>query len=420
MKTNQKEPPGAVGGWFRFLNSACAAWGGEESRLDGEELCAEARRAAGLKDFGDPPLEPALSVLTASLEGEAELHPLGRRLMKIHLRDLLMARLRFVERFLARNWGASRPPIRRPIFIIGMPRSGSTFLHELLALDPGLRAPRVWEVMSPSDAGGPDRGWRDLRVWKAAGCLWCFRKLAPQADAVYPMRARTPHECVAVHSHTFLSEEFISTCRIPTYETFLRSADLRPVYAWQKRFLQFLQSGRPGTRWILKSPDHVRGLEALFSVFPDALVIQTHRNPVDSLRSSVQLTEVLRQLYGRPQSREELAEEEGKNLAWSVARFIQFRDDHPEFRERFLDVNYLELISDPLAIVRQVYRHCGLPLSAATIASVEQLTRHRSTYKWHAKISQRAEVPVGTPSQLKLFGDYCRRFGISIGSADAR
>jgi hypothetical protein len=388
--------------------------------LDGKELCAEAQRAAGLDDFGDPPLEPALPVLTASLEDEANLHPLGRRLMEIHLRDLLTARLRFVGRFQALGGEASKALVRRPIFIIGMPRSGSTFLHELLALDPGLRAPRVWEVMSPANAAERDRGWRDLRVWKAAACLWCFRKLAPQADAVYPMRARTPHECVAVHSHTFLSEEFISTCYVPTYEKFLRSADLRPVYAWQKQFLQLLQSGRPATRWVLKSPDHVRGLEALFSVFPDAMVIQTHRNPVDSLRSSVQLTRVLRQLYGRPQSREELAEQEGKNLAWSVARFIEFRDDHPEFAERFLDVNYADLICDPLAIVRQIYRHCELPFSFETLSRVEKLTRHRSTYKWHSKVSQRAEVTVGSPGQLKLFRDYCRRFGISISSADAR
>ena len=136
--------------------------------------------------------------------------------------------------------------------------------------------------------------------------MWWFRRLAPRADAVFPMRARTPHECVAIQSYTLLSEEFISTCRIPSYEAFLHSADLRPVYAWQRRFLLHLQSRGPARRWVLKSPDHVCGLEALLALFPDAVVIHTHRSPIEVLQSSCQLTEVLHGLFARPGNREQL------------------------------------------------------------------------------------------------------------------
>ncbi len=385
------------------------------SPLDSRELCAQAQRRTGLQDFGEPSVEPALSVLAASLEREANLHPLGRLLMRIHLSEILDSRLKMAERCDART--QERANSLPPIFITGMPRSGSTFLHELLAQDPALRAPRVWEVMSPADADRPDRGWRDLRVWRAAWCLWWFRRLAPKAEAVYPMRARTPHECVAIHSYTFLSEEFVSTCHIPGYQSFLRTADLRPAYAWQKQFLKLLQSKRPPTRWILKSPDHVRGLEALFSVFPDALIIQTHRNPLESLQSSIQLTEVLHGLYARPQNREKLAEREAGNLAWGVERMIRFRDRHPELAKRFVDVSYSELAAEPMAVVQRIFRQFEMPLSGRTVETIQRLARSRSAYKGRKTAHSLAEMGLDLSAHVRLFTEYCRRFGIRTGSA---
>ena len=388
-------------------------------RLDSQKLCAQARSKTGLYDFGDPPLDPALTTLVTSLETEANLHALGRLLMKIHLQGILCTRLKLARQFEAQDRNRATAPTPPPVFITGMPRSGSTYLHELLVQDPALRAPRVWEVISPASAAGADRGWRDTRVWRAAFCLWWFRRLAPGADAVYPMRARTPHECVAIQSHTLLSEEFISTCNIPTYEAFLRTADLRPAYAWEKRFLRLLQTSQLGARWILKSPDHVRGLDALFSAFPDALIIQTHRNPLDSLRSSIQLTEVLQGLYGRPQTREQLADREAKNLSWSMQRLIRFRDEHPELANRFVDVNYSELSSDPISVVRRIFRHFDIPLSNETIARMTQLARSRSVYKGRRTAPSLAEVKMNPRTHLILFGEYCRRFGIPGGSAGA-
>lgn len=420
MKTNREEIPGWEGGEQFKPAEQSGAWGRKALPLDCEQLCLEARRATGLKDFGDPPVEPPLSLLTLSLEREAHLHPLGRLLMKIHLRGLLAARLKLAAQFQIQDSSGVKSPVVRPIFIIGMPRSGSTFLHELLSLDPALRAPRVWEVMSPAEAVQPDRGWRDSRVWQAAWCLWWFRRLAPLADTVYPMRARTPHECVAIQSHTFISEEFVSTCQIPTYEAFLRRADLRPAYQWQKRFMEHLQNGHSSTRWILKSPDHVRGLDALFAVFPDALIIQTHRNPMDSLRSSIQLTQVLRRLYGPAGDSRELAEREAQTLAWNVGRSVQFRDRHPELAKRFLDMNYSDLVSDPVAAVRRIYRTFELPISEATIRAVKKLAGRRSAYKWRRRaVFKLDEMGLRATGQLQLFRDYCRRFGISSGAADA-
>jgi len=380
--------------------------------LDAESLCDAARRKTGLNDFGDPPIEPALSVLTSSLEQEADLHPLGRFLMRMHLQGLLETRLRLIELWRGRAQDLTSSPVQRPIFITGTPRSGSTFLHELLAEDPGSRAPRVWEVMFPISKAGRQPQAPDPRIRKAAACLWWFRKFAPQADAVFPMRAGTPHECVAIQSYSFLSEEFISTCRVPSYESFLRHGDLGPAYAWQRRFLQHLQFGNPNRHWVLKSPDHVYGLEALFAVFPDALIIQTHRNPFEVLKSSVHLTEVLHGLYARPGSSEQLATRESRVLAEVLDRFVNFRDAHPELAGRFIDVRYGEITKDPLAVIRRIYEKFDMPLTNMAIERMQNLAGQRSRYQHRRAPAEPRDFINEAKADLSCFERYCSRFKV--------
>jgi hypothetical protein len=383
--------------------------------LDGAGLRARARRRAGLEDFGDPPIEPALSILTASLEQQANLHPRGRFLMRGHLLGILETRLR-----LAALWreqpGALAGRIERPVFITGMPRSGSTFLHELLSQDPGNRSPKVWEVMFPVPPPGAGLAGRDGRPRRANARLWWFRRFMRRADQLYPVRAETPHECVAIHSFTLMSEEFVTTCRVPGYEHFLRAMGLRSAYEWQKRFLQHLQWRSPARRWVLKSPDHLYGLEELFSVFPDAFVIQTHRDPCDVLRSSLQLTEALHRLFGRPEAAGGLRDREARTLAETMERAIRFRDRRPDLAGRFLDLNYSELTSDPLAAVRRVYRHLDCPLTETAVERMRRLIATRSRYR-HRRYPALGELGLDMAAEVGRFQNYCRRFGVSCGPA---
>ena len=293
-----------------------------------------------------------------------------------------------------------------------MPRSGSTFLHELLSQDPDNRSPRVWEVMFPLPAPEFERSGRDPRIHRTAACLWWYRRLAPEADTVYPMRACTPQECVAIHSYTLLSEEFVSTCRIPTYERFLRSEGLSLAYAWQKRFLQHLQSCYPTKQWVLKSPDHLYALAELFSAFPDAVIIQTHRNPLDVLKSSIQLTEVIHRLFRRPDNTDQLRDHETRVLADKMERLIRFRDLHPKLSGRFIDVNYTELISDPMATIHRIYQHLDRPLTEPAAQCMRQLISTRSRYR-RRRNPTLAELGLNVPAEIRQFHDYCLRFGIA-------
>jgi hypothetical protein len=384
--------------------------------LDGNELRESAQRRTYLADFGDLPIEPALSILTASLEQEAGLNPLGRFLMRNHLLEILETRLRLAAIWRGQPDGLATP-IEKPVFITGMPRSGSTFLHELLSQDPDNRSPRVWEVMFPVPAPEPGITNRDWRIRRANMNLWWFRRFARGADEVYPVRAVTPHECLAIHSFTLMSEEFIATCRVPSYEKFLHETGLRSAYAFEKRFLQHLQSHSQIKRWILKSPDHLSTLADLFSIFPDAMIIQTHRNPIEVLKSSLQLIGVLHGLFGRPDE-EHIQDREARLLAETMERSMRFRDQHPDMADRFLDLNYSDIVSDPIGTARRIYRHLDCPLTSLAIGRMRQFVATRSRYH-RRRNPTLADLGLDARAETRRFQNYCRRFGISMQSAKA-
>ena len=345
---------------------------------------------------------------------EANLHPLGRFLIRAHLQSILETRLRIAHYWKDKLELMRALPIEQPVFIVGMPRSGSTFLHELLAEDARNRAPRVWEVMFPIPTSNDSQEDVERRIRKAETCLWWFRRLAPEADSVYPMRAQTPHECVAIQSYTLLSQEFVSTCRIPSYEAFLAAQDLLPAYRWEKCFLQHLQLNRLANRWVLKSPDHVYGLDALFKVFPDAFIIHTHRNPLEVLESSAELTRVLQALFGWRADPAELAAREARVLAIGTHRSMQFRDRHPELAHRFIDLKYPELVRNPLKTVRAIYTRLETPLTDETVLRIQELLSKRSRYR-----RSRANSSLGKadcePSSAEIFRRYCMRFNLPLG-----
>ena len=286
----------------------------------------------------------------------------GRLSVRQHVLELLTTRLQLVQ-----QWDSipeiQAQEIRRPIFITGMPRSGSTFLHSLLGQDPANRAPQVWEAMFPYRVLGQEQSKTSSLINKTENKLRWFRWLAPKFDAIHPISATLSQECIAILSYTFYSDEFVTMFRVPSYEKWLRRQDMSGAYGFHKCFLKHLQWHDPMKRWVLKSPDHVYGLEALFKIYPDACVIHMHRDPLKVLASTASLTAVLQGAFSKRIDMFEIGAHEVLALNNLLQRGMAFRDGHAELKDQFLDVHYLEFIRDPVATVRTIYQHFGWRLT---------------------------------------------------------
>jgi hypothetical protein len=244
-----------------------------------------------------------------------------------------------------------------------LPRTGSTLLHHLLARDPGSRVPQAWEVMAPSPPPERARYATDPRIREAATRLAWMDLLAPQFRSIHPLGAQNALECIAILAHTFMSSRFHTMYRVPTYQAWLEQQDLRPAYAYHRAFLQHLQWRGPSGRWVLKAPGHLYGLEAIFATYPDAIVVQTHRDPVGVLASVASLTAALHGAFSDHVDRAEIGAEVSRRWATGLERAMQFRQStHPAAR-RIIDVQYDALVADPLGVIRGIYRRFELPLT---------------------------------------------------------
>jgi hypothetical protein len=330
--------------------------------LDVGWLLAQARRQTGLSDpSGDAVHEP-LSLLLRGYETEARLTLVGRLVAQRDTLSLLVNRRRLADDR-ARHPAIGDEQIRQPLFIVGLPRTGSTLLHHLLARDPGSRVPQAWEVMAPSPPPERARYGTDPRIREATTRLGWMDRLAPQFRSIHPLGAQNALECIAILAHTFLSSRFHTMYRVPTYQAWLEHQDLRPAYAYHRAFLQHLQWRGLSGRWVLKAPGHLYGLEAIFATYPDAIVVQTHRDPVGVLASVASLTAALYGAFSDHVDRAEIGAEVSRRWATGLERAMQFRQSRHPAARRIIDVHYDALVADPLGVIRAIYRRFELPLT---------------------------------------------------------
>ena len=251
------------------------------TRVSAAHLIETAKRRCGLDDFGEGDFFEALSRLLESCHDEARLNLTGRIALRVDALETLCARLQ-MERDRQLYPNIARQEIREPLFIVGLPRSGTTVLHRLLAADPEHRSPLMWEVRSPSPPTLVDE---KRRIQRATRSCKFFNWLVPTFRYVHAVGAEVPQECVSLMTPTFLSDQFDAMYYVPSYRTWFFRQDLRPAYEYHRRFLQHLQFRRGAGRWILKAPTLMFALPALLSVYPGALFVQTHRTPVDAMAS---------------------------------------------------------------------------------------------------------------------------------------
>jgi sulfotransferase family protein len=334
--------------------------GFRDRTLSADELVERARRKTGFDEFGDTPFYEGLERFLQACNNEADLSLFGvfgtRWDCVRFLSNLLQLRRREIN-----EPEILDQPIERPIFIAGVPRSGTTYLHQLLTNDPHNRVPRIWQLIHPYPGST-----RDRRKKRVARQLRMFKLLAPEFHRLHPVGADSPQECSEITAHVFTSRRFDTNYFVPSYRRWVDQTGHLDAYRFHKRFLRHLQYQAGGSgRWVLKCPDHVFALGAIRAVYPDARFVFVHRDPARVLLSVTRLTEVLRRPFARHVDRAQL----GRDVAgrWLVGTNLMIRaaDEEP-FAEPIFHIDYETLVCNPIGAVARLYRHFGLHLDDAT------------------------------------------------------
>ena len=333
---------------------------GLEPDLNAQQLLDNAVNRTKLDDFGELDFITGFELLVQSLEKEAELNTVGKLSAKTYLHQLLCNRLR-IEENRKNTSEIAKQKINRPIFITGLPRSGTTFLHALLAEDPNTRTPITWEVMYPSPPPHDSSFIDDERIARCANDLKWLDRIAPKFNSIHAVKAHLPQECIAITTHAFASIQFHTTYNVPSYQSWLESHDMVPAYQYHKRFLQHQQVQSKGERWLLKAPGHLFDLAALMQVYPDAQIIQTHRDPLKVVASISSHANVIRAAFSDVLDSHEIAKDWQRYWKEALSRTLEYRDSHPN--QPISDVYYADLVADPISVVKRLYKELKIEYS---------------------------------------------------------
>jgi hypothetical protein len=335
----------------------------DPSRFDRDRLVDEAARRTGEDDFGEPGWLEALDTLLASLVEEARLNEVGVEVAAGDMASYLDVRL------LLTAWRRDHPEvttgrIERPIVIVGQPRTGTTILYDLLAQDPALDAPLTWEVDRPIPAPEAATFDTDPRIAEVQATIDLVETVMPGFTAFHPMGALLAQECVRITGGAFRSMIFNTQYRVPSYNRWLlHDADLAPAYRWHRRYLEHLQSRHPVSQWLLKSPAHLWHLDALAGEYPDAVVVQTHRDPLKVIASVSALVAHLRAMSSDDVAIGEVAAGYAEDIFLGLARGMDARDRGVFGGRQTVDVHYDAFMADPLVVVADIYAAMGRELT---------------------------------------------------------
>jgi hypothetical protein len=340
------------------------------SAFSAEEVHASASKITGLTDFGDEPYRDGLEVLLRSYAEEAGLTEYGAKVARAGVRDTLVARL-----IAQAGWTAApahaQVRIERPVFVTGLPRTGTTALHRLLCADPGSQGLELWLTAAPQPRP-PREAWPANPFYARMQDAFDKHHLEnPDFMGVHYISADSVEECWQVLRQTFRSIGFESLAHVPSYSAWLETQSWTPAYERHRRVLQLIGLGAPDRRWVLKNPSHLFALDALLDTYPDALVVVTHRDPVTALASSCSLSAQASAgqstvFTGAVLGRDQLA-------LWSrgAALFDKARAQYPS--DTFVDVQQADLHRDPLRVVEQIYDRLGATVTDAARAAMTAL-----------------------------------------------
>jgi len=338
--------------------------------LTADDLHASASRITGLADFGPDDYTDGLGMLLESYARDAELTPSGERATRALLRGALMARL-LSEAGWQAHPGYAEVAVERPVFVTGLPRTGTTALHRLLVADPAHQGLELWLAEAPQPRP-PRAAWADDPVFQyiAAACARHHVE-HPEFMGVHYVAADQVEECWQLLRQSMRSVSFECLAHLPTYSAWLRDQDWTGAYQRHRRNLQLIGMNDAGQRWVLKNPSHLFALDALLATYPDALVIQTHRAPQVAIASVCSLAAQASAGWSTGFRGAVIGRDQLELWAFGLERFLAERARHDA--ARFYDVHYEDFVADPFGTVQAAYRYFGLPLSAAAADAMRSL-----------------------------------------------
>ncbi|GAA0236403.1 sulfotransferase [Cryptosporangium japonicum] len=341
-----------------------------------EDLHASATKITGLDDFGDDDYREGLAVLLESYAADAELTPLGNAVKRAFLRGALVARL-LSEAAWKQHPGYAEVSIERPIFVTGLPRTGTTALHRLLTADPAHQGLEMWLTEAPQPRPPRETWDADPLYQRIQGAFAQHHVEHPEFMGLHYMSADQVEECWQLLRQSMESISFECLAHLPRYSAWLAGRDWVSPYARHRRSLQLIGLPDAGKRWVLKNPSHLFALDALFAAYPDALVIQTHRAPRTAMASVCSLAQAASagwstRFTGDVVGRDQLD-------LWSRG-LDRFRADRAKYDPaQFCDVEYAEFVADPVGTAERVYDHFGLELTDAARTAMAALHEESRT-----------------------------------------
>ncbi|WP_160174346.1 sulfotransferase family protein [Archangium violaceum] len=394
---------------IRLLNQLGSGVGGLLFELNADQLMAEARKQTGLNDFGDERFIEPLRRLIQALEQEGNLSLAGRISIRGGLLRLLVQRLRIAED-LARHPEIREVPIERPVFILGFMRTGTTLLYNLLARMPGARAPKLWEMLWPSPPPDPATEASDPRIERARRFTEQAQKAVPAMRTIHPLVATAPEECLFLLGLSFIDFAAEARAHLPSYMNWLMSTDVVPAYRYYREVLQLITWKSGAHHLVLKSPIHLYSLDALLSVFPDARIIQTHRDPRQVVASGCSLYEATRIVSARGHDPVALGRQWLDTWGQAMDRAMAVRAKASP--EQFLDVHYDELMADPAGQVQRIHRWAGLGGEEAAAGVVQSWLAENPRHKHGVHQYTLEHYGLDAQRVAERFRAYTERFNV--------
>ncbi len=330
-----------------------------------DTLVAEARAVDGLEDFGDDSYREPLERLLLSLQSEAQLNAVGGAVLRQRVVDILATRLR-VQAWLQRHPEILDEQIREPLVIVGLPRTGTTMLHRTIAADPRMYAPLWFETRFPCPALDWDPAAVDQRAVDGKAEMAAMLEANPDLLSVHPMDAMGPDEDIMLLEQSFYSFNIQSFAWLPGFDAWIEAQDHRVGYRYLELLLKFLQwqkkqAGKQAERWTIKAPHHLHYMDLVLEVFPDARVVQSHRDPLETIPSLASMIYELWRIYSDSADPVKVGQQWSRKFARGMAHTMAVREAGAE--DRFLDLWFRDTVSDPLGEIHKVYDFIGMDLT---------------------------------------------------------